>query len=338
MRLRALAAASALAATIGCRIEVGAPQGVAAAQQATTVHVYTSMYKHVVDAVGPALAAELARTSPGTTVDWFQSGSEKVAQRLDAELSAGGSPCDVLLTSDPTHYARLKREGLLAPYVSPRALRQPRELIDPDGAWAASRFSLMVLAVAPTVAASARAPSSFRDLGALERVALGDPLSSGTNLFTVSTLAARLGWSWFEQLKSRGAVVAGGNASVLQRIESGESDAGWVLFENVAAARSKGERVALVVPADGGVLVPGPIALLPHARHSEQARAVYDALLSESVQRVIVDVGRLHSPDLSLPPPDGAPPLRELLARATPPSSESPEQIKAKFSAIFFRQ
>ena len=326
-------------ALAGCSIEVGPRDGAAAAKpgQAQTVRVYSSLYKEVIDALQPALDAALARSSPGTRVEWFQSGSEKVATRLDAELATGGSPGDLLLTSDPTYYARLKREGRLPAYVSPRALRQPRQLLDPDGAWAVARISTMVLAVSPRLAAAAR-PASFRDLAAAGsgRVAIGDPLSSGTNYTTVSTLAARLGGVWFSQLKAQGAVVAGGNASVLSRIESGESDAGWVLLANLLAARARGEKIALVVPADGAVLVPGPIALLPHARHSEAARAVYDALLSDEVQRVLIEKGYQHSADPALPPPPGAPTLSQLLAKSTPPSPLPPAQVKAHFSAIFF--
>ena len=303
-------------------------------QGGATVRIYSSMYKQVIDAAGPVLAAQLERTAPGVQVEWYQSGSEKIATRLDAELSTGTSPCDLLLTSDPTYYARLKRAGRLVPYVSPRALRQPRAFVDPDGAWATSRLSVMVLAAA----AAAHAPTSFRALGepGSRRVALGDPLSSGTSYTAVSTLVARYGWDYFRALKKNGAVVAGGNASVLQRLQTGESESGWVLIENLLAARARGDRVQLVVPSDGAVIVPGPIALLEHARHSQAARAVYDALLSDEVQRVLIEKGYLHSPDPALPPPPGAPSLTELLAHATPPSSEAPESIKATFNAVFF--
>ena len=84
----------ALALLLGCRIEVGAPAGGAAvdAGRGTSEHpievwIYTSMYQEVLDALTPDLTAAL----PGVRVQWFQAGSEKVAQRWEAETEAGGS-------------------------------------------------------------------------------------------------------------------------------------------------------------------------------------------------------------------------------------------------------
>ena len=336
-----VAAGWVLIGLAGCRVELGPREGDGGARGGeATVHVYTSMYKEVIDHVAPVLAEELAKTSPGTKVEWFQSGSEKVAARLDAELDAGGSPADILLTSDPAYYARLEEKGLLVPYVSPAALKQPRDLLDGDGAWATARISTMVIALSETRAAAPETPRSFADLAkpGAGRVTTPDPLASGTTFTTVAQLSARLGWDYFRALKKNGTIASGGNASVLQRLESGEADAGVLLLENVLAAKKRGSRVELVVPADGAVLVPGPIALLPHAKRSLAARAVYDAMLSDAVQRVIVETGLMHSPDPAMPPPSGAPTL-EALMRTQPAITvaESSETIKATFDAIFFR-
>src|SRR5207248_1275507 len=190
--------------------------------------------------------------------EWWQSGSEKVAVRLDAELAAGGSPCDILMTSDPSYYARLKRDGRLVPYVSPAALKQPPGFVDADGAWAASRLSTMVIGVAPSLAGKPGAPQSFGDLvkQGSGRTTMGDPLSSGTFFTTVSSLSARLGWDFFKALKAKGTVAAGGNANVLQRLESGDADSGIVLLENLLTVKARGGKVAIVIPAVGAVRVP----------------------------------------------------------------------------------
>lgn len=335
---------AALLAAAGCRVEWGPREGeedgAGAEGREAIVHVYTSMYKEVIEAIGPALEKRLAETSPGTKVEWFQSGSEKVAARLDAELAAGGSLADVLLTSDPSYYAKLQAKGLLVPYVSPAVLRQPREFVDRDGHWATARISTMVIGLSAARAARGEAPRSFADLAApaAGRVTMPDPLSSGTTFTTVAQLSARLGWDYFERLKARGAVAAGGNSSVQQRLDTGEAEAGMLLLENVLAAKKRGSRVELVVPADGAVLIPGQIALLPHAKRSHASRAVYDAILSDEVQRLIVEVGLMHSPDPQLAAPAGAPSLDELLdAQPKVKVAETPEAIKTAFDTIFYR-
>ena len=111
-----------------------------------------------------------------------------------------------------------------------------------------------------------------------------------------------------------------------------------LLLENVMLSKKRGSHMELVVPADGAVLIPGQIALLPHAKRSIAARHVYDAILSDDVQKVIVELGVLHSPDPLMPPPDGTPTLDELLAAQ--PKIElkaSPEEVKTTFAEIFFK-
>lgn len=310
-------------------MEFGAREESAA--ETATVRVYTSMYKEVIDAIEPELAKQL----PHTTVEWFQSGSEKVASRLDAELASGGSPCDLLLTSDPAYYAKLKSDGRLVPYVSPLALRQPRSLIDTDGAWATARVSTMVIGVSPKTSAR---PKGYADLlDPKLRATLGDPLSSGTYFTSVSALSRKLGWEWIEKIKAKGTVAAGGNASVVTRLESGEADAGLVLLENLLTARERGSRIEIVIPVEGAIPVAGPIALMQHARKSHAARALYDALLSPEIQTIVVEKGKMHSPDPALPPPQGAPDLAAILATALSPSEEPSVEIKQRFDRIFFK-
>src|SRR6478736_2498744 len=70
-----------------------------------SVRVYTSIYPNVIEALKPVVDAELAKTMPGIKVEWVQGGSENIRRRLDREFKQrGGSPGDLLLTSDPAFY------------------------------------------------------------------------------------------------------------------------------------------------------------------------------------------------------------------------------------------
>ena len=99
------------------------------------------MYRHVLDALEPVVKAQL----PDVTVHWYQAGSEKVAARLDAELAAAGTVADIVATSDPAYFARLRSEGHLRRYASANGLRTPASLIEPDGYFTPLRLSTMVL-------------------------------------------------------------------------------------------------------------------------------------------------------------------------------------------------
>ena len=325
----------------GCRIETATPGGGGAPsssdQPVGEVWIYTSMYRHVLDALEPGLKEAV----PGVTARWFQAGSEKVTAKLEAELAAGGSPCDVLVTSDPFLYERFKQEGRLLRYASPNGLRTPSGLFDLDGHYAALRLSTMVL----VHRAGTPAPESFEALTSpafKDEVALGDPLTSGTAFTWAVLLDAKYGAGFFQRLRNNGARVAGGNAAVLQKIEGGEAKVGVLLLENALAAKAKGSPVEIVWPKDGAVIIPGYVGILSTARNPAAAKAVVDALLSPKLQAIIAAPGDMHAVDPRIPGPRDSVSLTELVARSQPWSEDTLRRglvegarVKADFSRAF---
>ena len=301
----------------GCRIETASPGGAAVAakggEPAGEVWVYTSVYRHVIDALEP----ELKRAMPGVTIHWFQAGSEKVAAKLEAELAAGGTPCDVLITSDPFLYERFKQEGRWLRYVSPNGLRTPSRYVDPDGHYAAVRLSTMVLVHKVGITP----PASFAALTSPEwkgEVALGDPLTSGTAFTWAVSMEQALGPEYFSQLRANEGRVAGGNAAVLQKLEGGEAKVGVLLLENALAAKAKGSPIEIAWPSDGAVVVPGYEGILASSQHPEAAKALVDALLSLAGQKIIAELGDMHAVDPRVPGPRGSISLDELVQRSAP--------------------
>lgn len=297
---------------VGCRIETASP-GSAPQRAAATgeVWVYTSIYRHVLDALEPQLKEAL----PGVTIHWFQAGSEKVAAKLEAELAAGGTPCDVLITSDPFLYERFKEEGRWLRYVSPNGLRTPSRFVDADGHYAAVRLSTMVLVhragVTPPASFAALTEPTWKG-----EVALGDPLTSGTAFTWAVVMERALGADYFTKLRANEARVAGGNAAVLQKLEGGEAKVGVLLLENALAAKAKGSPIEIAWPADGAVVVPGYAGILASSQHPEVAKALVDALLSPKGQAVIAGLGDMHAVDPRVPGPRGSISLDELVQKS----------------------
>lgn len=341
--VRAVAAQTLLSLVLlaSCRIESATPaaaQNCAATSPSGDVWVYTSMYRHVLDALDPVLKGEL----PGVTVHWFQAGSEKVLNRLDAELQAGGTQADLLATSDPFLYERLKREGRWLAYVSPASLRTPRELVDADGAYAALRLSTMVMVYRRELAEPPRSFASLSEPRFKGEVALGDPLTSGTAFTWAVFMEHALGAEWFSKLRANEARVAGGNAAVLQKLEGGEAKVGVLLLENALAAKAKGSPIEIAWPEDGAVVVPGFVGLFASSRNPVAAKAVADVLLSAKAQAVIVSPGDMHAVDARLPGPRGEKGLDDLMAHSQKWSAELLEhgerdgaKVKAAFSEAF---
>ncbi len=336
---------TALVFLCACRIERVAPnsQGVKQTCESTPrgdVWVYTSVYKTVLDRLEPLLRERM----PEVNVQWFQAGGEKLQARIEAELAAGGVQADVIMASDPFLYERFKEEGLLAPYASVHALKMPRSLVDADAHYTAARVGTMIIVAKSDMKDP---PKSFRDLTSERyrgRIAIGDPLASGTATSWAYFMMRAYGVQYFRDLRANRAVVAGGNAAVLQKVESGEADAGVLLMENALVARGNGSRIVIIYPEDGPVVIPGHIATFKAARNPVAARAFIDVMLSPEGQKAIVEVGDMHAADPRLAGPRGEPPLEELLKRGMPWNDavlpEGVAQIpamKQAFSEIFGR-
>jgi iron(III) transport system substrate-binding protein len=334
----------------GCEFHVGplqtqTPAGGAANHDDAPqgeVWVYTSIYQSVIEQLDELLEAQ----HPGVEVKWYRAGSEKVATRLDTELRAGGTQADLVLTSDPFWYLKLKKEGRTRPYVTKDLLTIPRAFVDADGHYATCRVSTMVIAYHPKYIGKEEVPTSFRALTEdryAGKVTLGDPLSSGTHFTTTAFLSTKYGWDFYEKLRAGGAAASGGNSSVLRRIEGGEYPFGVVLLENVLAARKKGSPVEYLIPRDGAITIPGNIAILSGSNNLPATQAVYDVIMSPAGQRAMV-LGNMHSANSQIPAPEGAPPFETLLQGSfvwTPSFIEkiqrtSPE-IKSRFDEVMNR-
>lgn len=310
-----------------CRVVLGPPDQVREGER-PTVWVYTSIYQDQVDRLAAAAASEL----PDVDVLWFQGGSEKVAQRWEAEHAAGASPACVLATSDPSWYVDLTARGLLHAYVSPRALELPRAWVTPT--YAAHRVDLMVIG-APK---EGPAPRSFADLADPAwkgRFSSGDPFSSGTMFTTVSAWDQVYGHDFLDRLDQNGWVMAGGNSAVLGRVESGEKPFGVVLLNNLL---TKPDAARIVYPEDGAVPIPGMLGIPTDCRAMEAAERVVDWIMGPSAQALIVNAW-MHSPFSGAPPPPGAPPLdqiklMDLPADFTTRAAERAPELRAKLEAL----
>ncbi len=328
-----------------CRIEIGPPERPArdntdeAEKPSGKVTIYTSMYRPVIEEIEPLLA----RALPGVQVEWLQAGSEKIATRLDAELAAGAPRADLVMTSDPLWYDRLWREGHLLPHASLRALALPRELVHPEGGFATSRISTMVIAYNERAVKPEDAPKSFAELFSdrwAGKVTIPDPLGSGTTFTTLAFLVAREGEGIIDRMRAARTIASGGNSTAMTRLESGEHDVGFVLLENVLMAKQAGSPIGFTIPEEGAVLIPGPIAILKKTANPRAARAVYDFLLSPEAQEKIVH-GWMHSPFSGVAPPPGAPAIEKLLEtqyRWTPEfvrsASDGAHAIRKRFSEV----
>ncbi len=317
----------ALALTPGCRVELG-PPAQARSTSYPTVWIYTAIYQEQIDQFDALARQEL----PEVDLQWFQAGSEKVAQRWEAEHSAGGSPACIVATSDPSWYVDLAARELLVPYVSPRTLELPRAWVTPY--YAAHHIDLMVLG-APNGQPGPQRFDELADPRWKGKFSSGDPFSSGTTFTTVSAWDRLHGQDFLKQLDDNGWVMAGGNSAVLSRIESGEKPIGVVLLNNLL---TKPGTAQIIFPEDGAIPIPGPLAIPTDCPDKAAAERVVDWLFGDSAQQLVVK-NRMHSPFPGMPAPDGVPPLDQIKLAPLPDdfldqAAERAPDLRARLEAL----
>lgn len=298
--------------------------------------IYTSIYNDVLDVLKPRMQREF----PGLKLRWYQGGSEDVAARVTAELAGGGTRADVLMTADIFWYDTLRQDNHLLPLPAEITKGVPAALRDPDGRYVSSRAAAMVMVVNDRALGGTPAPASYADLTRPEykgKVVIGDPLKSGTHFVAMTLLSRKLGWQWYRSLRHNEVVIEGGNSAVLRKIETGDRPVGILLLENWLKAKQGGSTTRLVVPKEGAVVIPSPVAVMAQTKRPRDALAFCRVMMQRSGQESIVH-GRMYPVIPGIAGPPGAPPLSELLAAGLFPDpklirevSVAAEDLKEKF-------
>ena len=277
------------------------------------VMVYTSIYPDIIDKM---CKPNVAKAFPDMKVTWFQGGTEKVKTKIAGEIKAKKIGADVLMVADPSYYLALKKQGLLLDYVS----KNQKDVIadkDKNGSWTAVRISNMIIAYNKDKVQNP--PKSWQDLTDPKwkgKIAMPNPMLSGTAYVAVGALADKYGWEYFDKLKANGIRVEEGNSAIQNKLLTGEYAAAMILEENILKLKeTKHEPLEVVYPSDGIICVPSPIAIFNTTKNPDGAKALVDWWLSKEGQQAVVK-GWMHSVRGDVEPPTGAPKLSTLLPNA----------------------
>lgn len=273
--------------------------------------VYTSIYPDIIDNM---CKPSLAKAFPEMKVNWFQGGTEKVVTKITGEIKAKKIGADVLMVADPSYYLKLDDQKLLLPYKS----KEEKNLIndkDAEGAWYAVRVCNMIIAYNADKLKAEDAPKNWTDLTDPKwkgKIAMPNPMLSGTAYVAVGALADKYGWEYFDKLKANGMRVEEGNSAIQNKLLTGEYAAAMILEENILKlANTKKEPLKVIYPKDGVVQVPSPIAIFNTTKNPEGAKAMVDWWLSKEGQQAVVK-GWMHSVRGDVKEPIGSVPTKGL--------------------------
>ena len=273
--------------------------------------VYTSIYPDIIDNM---CKPNVAKAFPDMKVNWFQGGTEKVITKITGEIKAKKIGADVLMVADPSYDLKLEDPKLLLPYKS----KEEKNLINDkaaDGAWYAVRVCNMIIAYNADKLKAEDAPKNWTDLADPKwkgKIAMPNPMLSGTAYVAVGALADKYGWEYFDKLKANGLRVEEGNSAIQNKLLTGEYAAAMILEENILKlANTKKEPLKVIYPKDGVVQVPSPIAIFNTTKNPEGAKALVDWWLSKEGQQAVVK-GWMHSVRGDVKEPIGSVPTKGL--------------------------
>lgn len=305
------------------------------------VWIYTSMYKDTIADLTPKLEKDF----PGVKFQWFQAGSEEIATKVNAEILAGGTKADILISSDRFWYEEMASMGKLHSYKSEKGSTMNSQLRHPEGFYHTLSIPVMVMAYNNEAVKKEEAPSTFKEMAEgkwSKKFTTGSPLASGTNFTTMAMLQHHYGWDYFKNLKKNETIAQGGNSSVLRRIQSKERPVGWVLLENLLRFKDKDKRIEVVFPKDGAVIHSNIMAITNKTEDRTTSQKVVDWLFSNKGQEAMTR-SFMYSPFDTFAPPKGAPELSTILKNSFPWTPEflkgvtaKRAELKEKYTEIMF--
>jgi iron(III) transport system substrate-binding protein len=111
----------------------------------------------------PKITGAFEKTAPFVKVRVNRLSQSSIMPKIDTETRAGHYAVDIV-GSAPMEMWELKQRGYSAAYLSPELKAFPAGSYDPQGYWASTEVTPLVLAFNTNLAPSAEAPRSYQDL------------------------------------------------------------------------------------------------------------------------------------------------------------------------------
>lgn len=232
---------------------------------------------------------------PGVKVNVVRTTAQVAFQRLNQDLKAGATNCDVFTSTDLAHYVDLKGRKLLMPYLPEAVAKQDKRVqnLDPDACFHASSAFMMGLIYNTTKVGAAAAPASWNDLLDPKwagSAVVAHPAYSGAAGAWCIEMRKLYGDGWIRKLAANKVHVGRSTIDAVTTVISGEASVSAGPMSLAARSAGKGNPVATLAPKEGPVLILAPSAILANARHPAAARLYMEWLLgSEDTERIAVE-------------------------------------------------
>jgi ABC-type Fe3+ transport system substrate-binding protein len=314
------------------------PELVEAAKKEGTVVLYSSMDLPVGEKLGKAFEA----AHPGIQIQIERSGSERLFQRIGQEFSSNIHACDVINSSDASHFIPWKKNGWMMPFVPEDVAKYfPEAYRDGDGMFAVSRVYLSSIAYNTNLVKAEDAPKSYADLLDPKwsgKMVKGHPAYSGTIMTATFQQVRELGWDYFEKLSKQRVMQVQSSTDPPKKLSLGEravmadgNEYGVVLLKEA------GQPVEPIYPSEGTPTISGPTGIFASAPHPNAAKLFQAWLHSRETQQFFIDFTAQYSVHSQVQPKPGRRKISDIkLMKEDPAGVEAmSEEIKTRYAKLF---
>jgi iron(III) transport system substrate-binding protein len=293
--------------------EAVTPELIAAAKKEGKVVHYTSVDLPLAEKVSKAFEAKY----PGIAVRVERSGAERNFTRILQEQSSRIFACDVVQSSDASHFVVWKRDGFLAPYVPEEVAKYyPDEHKDPDGQFASYRVYLSIIAYNTNLVKADDAPKSFKDLLDPKwagKIVKAHPGYSGTILTATFQTARDVGWDYYEKLAKQRVLQVQSASDPPKKLALGERAimADGIEY-GIFQLKESSQPVEPVYATEGSPLIVGPNGIMKTAPNPNAAKLLQSFMLSAECQQFNVDLGGLRTAHSQVKDKPGRKPMKDI--------------------------
>ncbi len=283
----------------------------AAAKKEGTVTWWTAHYEQ---SAAETMAAAFKKKFPGVEVNLLRQTAQVINTRLNQELKAGGTDCDVFASTDEGHYPPLIKGQALARYTPPDLGLLPKQFqsLNPDHYYHLGAIGFNVINYRTDRVTTP--PKRWQDLLDPQwsgKITTGHPGFSGYVGQWVTAMLRTYGGQYLTDLAKNKPKINRSVNDTVTDIVAGERVVGSGPDNFSLARKQSGSPIDIVFPSDGAVIVPGAVGILKDTKRPNAARLFVNFMYSKEYSEALVSTAN-YPLRLDVKPAAGVPALDEV--------------------------
>ncbi len=246
---------------------------------------------HYEQSAAEQMAAAFKAKYPGIEVNLLRQTAQVLNTRLNQDLKAGSTDCDIFCSTDEAHYPPLIKGSYLAQYTPPDLDLLPKSFqnLNPDHYYHLGAIGFVVINYrTDKVTTPPKSWTEFATSPWKGKTTTGHPGYSGYVGQWVTAMLRTYGDTWLNDFKNTDPKINRSVNDTVTDIKSGERQVGAGPDNYSLASKANGVPIDIRFPDDGAVIVPGPVGILQGSKHPNAARLFTNFMYSKEYSQALV--------------------------------------------------